>query len=390
VVGSSSSASGGEAFRWTSEGGMVGLGDLPGGDFGSVANDVSGDGSVVVGSSQSIYGQEAFRWTAESGMVGLGYLSSDELEEPESRATGVSDDGSIVVGSSVILSGEYPWEMPFRWTAGDGMVGLDIIDGHAYDVSADGSVVVGKIFGDEFSRGFRWEDWGFSWEDDWAILKRLPCSVGVYSGVSAEGVSADGSVVVGYSISVDPGWDEKAFRWTADGATCLENLPDGEDSRAYGVSANGSVVVGCVINYIVFDLNKFSYCDGAFIWDSINGRRRLKDVLTDQYGLDLTGWSLNSANAISGDGKTIAGDGTNPAGKTEAWIANISIEVRTILGDFNKDDVVDALDYQEFRKTLGKCSGDTSFNSEADYDEDGCVSYRDYRIWYGYYLEYSE
>jgi hypothetical protein len=59
-------------------------------------------------------------------------------------------------------------------------------------------------------------------------------------------------------------------------------------------------------------------------------------------------------------------------------------------GDLNNDSVVDSADYSEFRKTLGKCDGDTGFNLEADYDEDGCVSYRDYRIWYGYYLDYSE
>ena len=60
------------------------------------------------------------------------------------------------------------------------------------------------------------------------------------------------------------------------------------------------------------------------------------------------------------------------------------------LGDLNGDGVIDVEDYSEFRKTLGKCDGDTGFNSKADYDQDGCVSYLDYRIWYGYYLDYSD
>ncbi len=38
---------GSEAFHWTQAGGMVGLGDLPGGTFGSRAFFVSADGSVV-------------------------------------------------------------------------------------------------------------------------------------------------------------------------------------------------------------------------------------------------------------------------------------------------------------------------------------------------------
>ncbi len=51
VGGAAISASGREAFRWTSGGGMVGLGDLPGGESDSEANGVSADGSVVVGYS---------------------------------------------------------------------------------------------------------------------------------------------------------------------------------------------------------------------------------------------------------------------------------------------------------------------------------------------------
>lgn len=55
---------------------MVGLGDFPGGEFGSQAYGVSADGSVVVGfgapAAPSFF--EAFRWTSAGGMVGLGDL----------------------------------------------------------------------------------------------------------------------------------------------------------------------------------------------------------------------------------------------------------------------------------------------------------------------------
>ena len=75
-----------------------GLGDLPGGDFYSHAFDVSADGSTVVGWSRSASGYEAFRWTSASGMVGLGDLSGGNFY---SEAYGVSADGSTVVGRSV-------------------------------------------------------------------------------------------------------------------------------------------------------------------------------------------------------------------------------------------------------------------------------------------------
>ncbi len=67
VAGSSSSASGDEAFRWTSSG-MTGLGDLPGGSFYSQAKGVSADGAVVVGYSEHASSTEAFRWTSADGM----------------------------------------------------------------------------------------------------------------------------------------------------------------------------------------------------------------------------------------------------------------------------------------------------------------------------------
>ena len=47
--------------------------------------------------------------------------------------------------------------------------------------------------------------------------------------------------------------------------------------------------------------------------------RRIDDILTDN-GIDLTGWRLDLINAISYDGSFVAGYGTNPQGKREAWI----------------------------------------------------------------------
>ena len=84
-----------EAFRWTMGGGMVGLGDLPGGSFHSAANSVSADGSVVVGFSSSGNGNEAFIWTAGGGMVGIGDLPGGTFS---SNAVDISADGSVVVG----------------------------------------------------------------------------------------------------------------------------------------------------------------------------------------------------------------------------------------------------------------------------------------------------
>ena len=64
----------------------------------------------------------------------------------------------------------------------------------------------------------------------------------------------------------------------------------------------------------------------------------------------------------------------------------VTVEVGTAVpGDLDADGDIDADDYSTFRSTLGKCNGDAGFIAEADYDKDGCVTYADYRIWYGYY-----
>ena len=141
------------------------LGDLPGGAFKSSASGVSADGSVVVGgSTYSVYGYtQAFRWTSDGGMVGLGYPPGEPLVEPFSTATGVSGDGLVVVGAG---SFDYRYsDEAFRWTSGGGMGGLGDLPmpffrEAAYGVSHNGSVVVGVIESDDSYEAFRWTSAG--------------------------------------------------------------------------------------------------------------------------------------------------------------------------------------------------------------------------------------
>ena len=293
--------SGSEAFRWTATDGMVGLGDLINGDFRSRAEGVSADGSVVVGWSDSVNASsEAFRWTAANGMVGLGGLIDSSFF---SQARDVSADGSVVVGGSTSANG---FEA-FRWTATDGMVGLgDLPNGPvssiATGVSADGSVVSGSGRSNLGRETFRWTA-----TDGMVNLGDLPN--GLRTGF-AEDISADGSTIVGTSFTTGP--NTEAFRWTvADGMVSLGN------GSALGVSADGSIVVGS------------NGSRGPFIWDNINGRRLLSDVLINDFRLNITGWQLGAATAISDDGLTIVGSGQNPSRSSEAWIARLDCPLGT-------------------------------------------------------------
>jgi probable HAF family extracellular repeat protein len=221
------------------------LGVLPGGDY-SVASGVSADGSVVVGWSYSNAARRdrAFRWTVDGGMQDLGTLGGGA-----SAAHGVSADGAVVVGWSYNAAGQL---RAFRWTENDGMQNLGTLPGGdesvAWGVSANGAVVVGWTYyyvGDSevgyYERAFRWTE-----NDGMQNLGTL--GGGYYSYSLAYDVSADGAVVVGFS-------DGRPFRWTAAGGmedlnlTYASLLTDGSvllEARA--ISPDGRYIVGVGYN----------------------------------------------------------------------------------------------------------------------------------------------
>ena len=179
-------------------------------------------------------------------------------------------------------------------------------------VSDDGGVAVGHVHIDDVLgyRAGRWTE-----QSGVVLLAPLP---GEHS--DAWGVSGDGSVVVG--LVGDLAIRREAFRWTEEtGMVGLGDLPGGEFySVARGVSYDGSIVVG---------RGRIDPQDGqtrrAFIWDADHGMRDFQQLLIDEHGLadELDGWSLREALGISNDGTVIWGEGYNPAGNRETWVAVI-------------------------------------------------------------------
>jgi probable HAF family extracellular repeat protein len=227
----------GEPVRWTATG-VLGLGDLPGGLIGGDARDVSADGSVVVGSSSSARGGEAFRWTAGTGLVGLGLMPGSNLR---TLATAVSADGAVIVGSGRTVPDPDLGEQAFRWSAQTGIVGLGDLPGgvffsEAFDVSADGSVVVGRSATD------RPDYFAFRWSESTGMVELPPTADGVPFR-SAEAVSGDGNVIVGPGAFV---WDEfHGTRVLADIVAAQGVDLDGWTlDVARGVSHDGLTVVG--------------------------------------------------------------------------------------------------------------------------------------------------
>jgi len=100
-----------EAFRWSS-GLMVGLGDLPGGDFRSYATAVSADGSIIVRQGTGLGGEVAFLWDSLHGMrdlrdVLVGDFGLDLTGWTLRYVNGVSADGTVIVGTGINPNGDY-------------------------------------------------------------------------------------------------------------------------------------------------------------------------------------------------------------------------------------------------------------------------------------------
>ena len=67
-------------------------------------------------------------------------------------------------------------------------------------------------------------------------------------------------------------------------------------------------------------LCRSAYGVEAFRWTEADGIQPLQDLLEAQ-GVDLTGWVLREARAVSADGTTIVGTGVSPEGNIEGWVA---------------------------------------------------------------------
>ena len=190
---------------------------------GTWANDISPDGEWVVGSHPD--GGFIWRWRVDPAPTVI----------PGGNVVAVSDDGQVVAGT--IIDPGVNADVAAIWTEANGWQGLGWLPqalscpsrSTGYDISGDGTTVVGLSWDGCSGRGFRWTQATGMQE-----LQNL-----ANGGNRATTISGDGSVIAGFaqgSFSRTPAY------WAPDlSGFVLDQTFQGE---VYGTNENGTVSVG--------------------------------------------------------------------------------------------------------------------------------------------------
>lgn len=275
--------------------GIKGHEDIPGlptPNIGAGFFDLSGDGLTIAGVvRRDATTYEAYRITAAGyerlmGLDGHTYV----------LANGVSDDGSKIVGVSNETNTSRSNAVLWEGTTLTVLAHLNPDSGPfqasaAYGISGDGHVVVGtSVTSATAYHAVRWVD------------KGAPQDIngGGFIGSFAQRASRDGAVVVGHGSTATR--LNEAFVWTSAtgmrglGVLSSQSTDTRAMSRATDVSADGAVVVG-------FSQGGNDKAE-AFRWTSAGGMGSL--------GL-LTGGDDSRAFAVNADGSVIVGSARRPS-----------------------------------------------------------------------------
>ena len=310
----------------------------------SRATDVSDDGLTAVGVYGGDYPTNAFRWRAATGLRSLANTPGNVLVYAEA----VSGAGSVVAGE--IFAG-VPTNAP--------QAALKIEDANTQPVGPNRSISTGlssdglTLVGEDLSTGR-----GFRYTPSTGVA-HLPAAL-----TAVEGISPDAAVIVGTTAAIVG--DSAAYYTLADGVVTIGQLVFAFNTTAIDASATGRFVVGTasdpasgsVRGTTAFrwskrdgivplgDLqNAFGYSlaaeacsrDGhvvvgagssgvfgpayAMVWHPSTGAQRLDVLLWDLGVAAVSGWKLTEATGVSADGTVIVGNGFDPVGMEQAWLA---------------------------------------------------------------------
>jgi len=312
----------------------------------SWATDVTPDGEIVVGNYNTA---ESFiwRWRQDPTPTII----------PGGAAVAVSDDGSVIAGNFYNGTPDNNDDLAAIWTAATGWQTLGFIPGSspgcggglssAYDISGDGTTIVGLSWGPNCSGlGYRWT----------AATGMVPLQSLANGHCRASAISGDGTEIGGFAQGT---FSRTPAYWQPNGSGAVLN-PNFQ-GEVYNFTENGDLSVGTVYlsgnafsayirnqqTGVITDLGKlhstnwaaaasdlsenaqtivgFDYYVGArqaWIWTATDGIKSMKDRLTAAgvTGLPTDFW-VNSA--CSDDGNVVVGGGFN-VDKVVGYIAEFS------------------------------------------------------------------
>ena len=303
--------------------------DLP---VGSWVNDITPDGKVVVGSWN--LGSAGFIWRWQEDPTPTIIAGGDFVA--------VSDDGTVVAGTFTDPSVND--QVAAIWTEAGGWQSLGWLPGglscpgysFGYDISGDGTTVVGLAWSGCSGRGFRWTAATGMQE-----LQNLANGSNRCSAISGDGSAMGGFAQGTFSRTpaywdpstagavLDPDFQGEVFGFNQDGSksvgtfgfpgqnfyrafvrdagtgviTNLGSLHSNWAGKAIDISEDGNVIVG-------YDNNGLAR--KAWVWTSSDGIISLNDRLV---AAGVTGTAdLFVCRAVTDDGKIIVGGGYGGGG----------------------------------------------------------------------------
>jgi probable HAF family extracellular repeat protein len=277
------------------------------GDF--RATGVSGDGSILVGYTNTTGADRAFKYTSGVGVtlltlgvnssfsrafaissngttiVGLteesglqkavAYFSSGTTPTildtvpifEESFANAVSSNGSVIVGYGTNPISYVSEAFYYSGATITNFGGAEFSGYYSYatGITADGTIIVGYYTDNPFVSGYF--QYGFVYTVGGSYTQiDAAANIPAYSALgliytTINGISADGSIVVGYASSTPNNslGDAQSFKYTVSGAVYTDLGTLGGETVANAISGNGSIIVGYSYDSVGGAFHAFKY-----------------------------------------------------------------------------------------------------------------------------------
>jgi len=319
----------GHAFIWTPDNGLRDLGVPAGATTSSAAGVGLYNGSVVVAVDSNRSTSRAQKW--QGNTAGVGSFSAlpriGGSREWIVAALGTNGTSDLWIAGSSINGGDGNGREAVRYqqsTNTTTVVALPASPAGAHDHSdfygvSDGGVAVGKVqYPGTAPTGGARQAWYNDGSSSVMLNTLLGAPVSTVEAV-ARCVSRDGLVKGGWSYYSGGGSLQQPVIWQNVATPRAIPFIPGGDGDNYGevlaLNGDGTLAGG----YTRYSSGTSNGPKEAFVWDATNGTRQLQGVLTGEYGVDLTGWSLEEVRAISTDGTVLAGNGLHN-GVVEGWV----------------------------------------------------------------------